>query len=408
MNILFVVPYVPNLIRVRPYNLIRFLTARGHRVSVFTLWENQQERPDIEKLEQECYAVHALPMPRLQSMLNCLAVIPTRTPLQAVYSWQPRLARQITASAIEGDYDVIHVEHLRGSQYGLHLLKDLKKANRRIPVIWDSVDCISLLFRLASKRSQNFLRRLITHFEVERTEKYEGWLPGQFDQVLVTSQVDRQAFIDLLPPNSPAPKIDVLSNGVNLDYFSPGDPKQRDAATLVVSGKMSYHANVAMVGYLVQQIMPSIWKTRPDVRLQIVGKNPPGEILALGENPSISILSNVTDIPPYLQRATIALTPILYGVGVQNKVLEAMACATPVVSTPQAVSALQVQSGKEVYVAQEPESFAAMVLQLLANPQERDRMGQAGRIYIEQHHQWSSIAVQLEQLYLQALASQSE
>lgn len=408
MNILFVVPYVPNLIRVRSYNFIRLLTALGHRVTVFTLWANQQEFPDIKKLEQQCYAVHALPMPRRQSLVNCIAALPSHTPLQAVYSWQPRLAQQMTASVLENSYDVIHIEHLRGSRYGLHLLKELKKAHRRIPIVWDSVDCISLLFRLASSRSKNLLSRLITHLEIERTDQYERWLSAQFDQVLVTSQVDRQALIDLLPPGSPPPKIDVLSNGVDLDYFSPGDPGKREAATLVVSGKMSYHANVAMVGYLIQNIMPHIWDVRPDVRLQIVGKNPPREILALGSNPSISITSDVPDIPPYLQKATIALTPILYGVGVQNKVLEAMACATPVVSTPQAVSALQVEVGRDIYVEQEPDRFAAAVLQLLANPQERDQLGRAGRMFVERHHHWTLITQQLEEFYMRALTHRLE
>jgi sugar transferase (PEP-CTERM/EpsH1 system associated) len=408
MNILFCVPYAPNLIRVRPYNLIRLLAARGHRVTVFTLWDNPQEHTDLEKLRQECYAVYALPMPRLQSMMNCLAALPSHTPLQAVYSWQPKLARQMAVSALEEKYDVIHIEHLRGSRYGLHLLKILKKANQRIPVVWDSVDCISLLFRLALKRSQNLLNYLITRLEVERTQKYESWLPAKFDQVLVTSWVDRQAMLDLFPPGSLPPKIDVLSNGVDLDYFSPGKPNDRDTATLVVSGKMSYHANVAMVRYLVQKIMPYIWSARPDVCLQIVGQNPSREILAMGENRSISVISNVPDIPPYLQKASIALTPIQYGVGVQNKVLEAMACATPVVATPQAISALHVQAGTDVYVAQEPESFVVAVLRLLAEPVERERLGQAGRTYVEKHHHWATIAQQLEEVYMHSLENKSE
>jgi len=403
MKILFVVSYPPSLIRVRPYNLIRFLTARGHQVTVQTLYSNAREQQEVEALRKYCHTVEAFPMPRWHSMWNCLRALPSRVPLQAVYSWQPRLAQHMAASIQEGNYDVVHIEHLRGARYGLHLLKEFDKNGQRIPVIWDSVDCISLLFRWASERSQKLISRLLTRLEVERTREYERWLPGQFDQVLVTSPVDRQALLDLAPPGCPATKISVLSNGVDLDYFTPGAAEKREAATLVVSGKMSYHANVAMVGYLVQQIMPHIWGARPDVHLQIVGKKPPREILALGENPSISVISDVPDIPPYLQRATVALTPILYGVGVQNKVLEAMACATPVVATPQAVSALQVKAGEEVYVAQEPESFAAAVLRLLAAPLERERLGQAGRTYVEQHHHWASIAQQLEEVYMHAL-----
>jgi glycosyltransferase involved in cell wall biosynthesis len=346
-------------------------------------------------------------MPRWRSLANCLAVIPSRTPLQAVYSWQPRLAQQIVGAMQDTAFDIIHVEHLRGSRYGLHL-KQIQKNKRQIPVVWDSVDCISLLFRSAAERSQNLLRRLITRMEVKRTERYESWLPAQFDQVLVTSPVDRQALLDLRPSEVQNSKIDVLTNGVDLEYFTPGDIEKREAATLVVSGKMSYHANIAMVAYLVKNIMPHIWAARPDVRLNIVGKNPPREIMALGENPSISVIHNVPDLPPYLQRATLALTPILYGVGVQNKVLEAMACATPLVSTPQAVSAVEAQAGTEVYVAQEPEEFARAVVGLLADPLERDRLGRAGRRFVEQHHHWAAIAQKLEDLYLYTLDRKSE
>ncbi len=399
MNILYVVPYVPNLIRVRPYNLIRFLGRQGHRVTALTLWSSEDERADAEKLRAECFQVEALPMPRSRSLWNSLLALPTRAPLQSVYSWQPALAQRLEKLANDPEYDVVHVEHLRGSRYGLHLLDGRKKAPRRIPVLWDSVDCISLLFRYAVERSRSLSSRLITRLEIGRTQHYERWLPSAFDHTVVTSPLDRQALLDLHTPGRPAPAITVLPNGVDLDYFTPGDPAQREPATLIVSGKMSYHANVTMVLYLVNQIMPLVWAKRPDVRLQVVGREPPPELTALNENPNIQVLGGVPHLPPYLQRATLALTPILYGVGIQNKVLEAMACATPVVSTPQAVSALQVETGREIAIAQDPESFAAAVVRLLDNPEERRCLGQAGRTFVEQQHQWPLIARKLEGLY---------
>lgn len=95
MNILFIVPYVPNLIRVRPYNLIRHLAAHGHEVTVLTLWSTEAERADAEALKQHCHRVVALPLPRWRSLWNCLRALPTPVPLQAVYCWQPALARRL-------------------------------------------------------------------------------------------------------------------------------------------------------------------------------------------------------------------------------------------------------------------------------------------------------------------------
>jgi glycosyltransferase involved in cell wall biosynthesis len=139
----------------------------------------------------------------------------------------------------------------------------------------------------------------------------------------------------------------------------------------------------------------------------VVGKDPGREILALANHPNIIVTGTVKDLPPYLQQATVAVAPIAYGVGIQNKVLEAMACATPVVTTPQAVSALEVCSGEDVLVAEEPGEFADAVLSLLDDQQARQRLGEAGRLYVEEHHKWDSIAGQLVGIYNEIPVSSS-
>ena len=143
--------------------------------------------------------------------------------------------------------------------------------------------------------------------------------------------------------------ISVLPNGVDLGYFYVGEELKREPATLVISGKMSYHANVSMTLEMVREILPVIWDQRPETKLWIVGKDPPREIQELGQHPKITVTGTVPDIRPYLQNATIAVAPITYGAGIQNKVLEAMACATPVVASSQAVSALNTISGKDIF-----------------------------------------------------------
>ena len=90
--------------------------------------------------------------------------------------------------------------------------------------------------------------------------------------------------------------ITVLSNGVDLEYFHPNLDVQRDAETLVFSGKMSYHANISMVNYLAAEIMPRIWQKRPSVQLMIVGKDPTAEIRALSVDPRITVTGTVNDI----------------------------------------------------------------------------------------------------------------
>jgi len=404
MNILFISPYPPSLIRVRPYNFIKFLSQRGNQVTVLSAYSNANELDDAQKLSGLCHQVIPIHISKWRSMWNVLLALPSTNPLQAVYSWSPQLAnfalsRWLSNDGNDGSYDVIHIEHLRGSKFGLFLQKKLG----RLPIVWDSVDCISLLFQLASTRSKSFIGRWATRFDLNRTEKYEALLLEQFHQVCVTSKNDRDALEKLNPTKS----VSVIPNGVDLDYFTPGAPEFRKKNTLVVSGKMSYHANISMVVWLVQDIMPLVWEKFPQAKLEIVGKDPSRELLEFGTNPLITVTGAVPEIRSYLQQASIALTPITYGVGIQNKVLEALACATPVISTSQAISALALQNGKNIIIADEPNAFAHEIVQLLKAPEKQYKIGGSGREYVEQYHNWYNITAQLEKLYLKATTDQN-
>jgi polysaccharide biosynthesis protein PslH len=413
MNILFVVPYIPNLIRVRPYNLIKYLAKEGHRITLVALWSDEKEREGLKELKQYTHKIYSSLLPKTRSYYNAISALPTNKPLQSVYCWNPETARQIASlisqSGESQHFDIAHVEHLRGAHYGLlinSLGENLRKAGlSRLPVVWDSVDSISLLFRQAAALSKSMFGRWLTRFELKRTERHEARLLKQFDHVLVTSKSDKKALLELPSLDKfSGDDISVLPNGVDLEYFSNGGDYDRDLSTLVVSGKMSYHANITMTLHLVNNIMPKVWDKRPDVRVCIVGKDPARELLALTSNPAITVTGTVDDIRPYLKRGTIAVVPITYGAGIQNKVLEAMACGTPVVSTPLAVSAVNVRHGKDLLVAEGPDDFARDVLCLLEDSNLRKRIGEAGRRFVKENHEWSGIATRLEDIYHGAIS----
>ena len=147
MNILFIVPYVPSLVRVRPYQIIRHLKERGHHITLATLVSNQQEENDLEHFKQYCDEIISSRLRSYRSLINCAFAIPTKLPLQSVYCWNANLYDQILSKLFDDEnkptYDIIHIEHLRGSQYGVHLLKN---ADHQLPpIVWDSVDSISYL-----------------------------------------------------------------------------------------------------------------------------------------------------------------------------------------------------------------------------------------------------------------------
>ena len=410
MKILYLVPYTPNKIRVRPYNLIRSLAAHGNAVTLLTLWSEPADLENIRALEAEGIEVIAFQLKTVRSLMNSALAVLSTDPLQAHYCWHPGLAEKLIELVMGGStpgFDVVHIEHLRGARYGQHL-RARQAGRNATPIVWDSVDSITYLFQQAAEKSKKLKSRLMTRFELPRTRQYEPKMAGLFDCTLVTSHLDQEAYHQLITSAADREKVCILPNGVDLDYFAPLPAQEREPATLVISGKMSYHANISMTNYLVEHIMPHIWDRLPDVKLWIVGKDPPPEIQQLAEHRGVTVTGFVDDLRPYLQKATVALAPLTYGAGIQNKVLEAMACATPVVATPKAVAALTAREGEDLLVEQDPAVFADQVMSLINEPERARRVGEAGRKFVEDCHSWDRVAADLESIYLETAQKRSK
>jgi glycosyltransferase involved in cell wall biosynthesis len=376
-------------------------------LTVVTSWNSTEEEQDLKKLAGPNIEIRARRLPSWRPVWNCVWALPGRLPLQAAWSWHPGMAREIRELA-GNSFDVVHVEHLRGALFGLEVKAPGRLNGDSGPaVVWDSVDCISHLFQQAAEQSRSLKGRWMTRLELGRTRRFEGWLAGQFDHTTATSPADREALLKLAYDRhdfKAGSRISVLPNGVDLDYFRPGcGPRDND--TVVFSGKMSYHANVTAALHLLQKIMPKVWNYRPDVKVVIAGKNPPKSLLTAAASCGgrVEVTGTVPDIRPYLGRAAVAVAPLVYGAGIQNKVLEAMACGTPVVTSRKVLSALKARPGRDLAVAESATGIALELLGLLADARRREAMGRAGRAYVESHHNWHQIGVQLEGIYRETL-----
>ena len=403
LRILLICPYLPSLIRVRPYNLIKALAQRGHQITLLALKPPGEDTSGLTRLCMWCRRVEIVPLPRWRTLWNGVRALPGQTPFQAAYSRSPEMTDLIRRTQMETTFDVVHVEHLRGAELPGPPDRAGSRAVNGAPIVFDSVDSITLLFERVRRSGPTWRSRLLARLDLARTRRYEGRLLERYPRVLVTSPQDKAALAALSTARDIDGRLVVLPNGVDLDYFTPLDAP-RDPATVIFTGKMSYHANVAAALDLATQVMPYVWQQRPDARLTIVGKDPTAALSALTADSRIAVTGTVPDLRPYLAHATVAVSPMRYGVGIQNKVLEAMAMVTPVVSTPQAITALQVQAGQDLLVADAPQAIAEAVVALLTDDTLRHRIGQAGRRYVETYHDWDTVAEKLEGVYREVMA----
>jgi glycosyltransferase involved in cell wall biosynthesis len=407
MKILFVAPYPISRIRIRSYGFVSQL-SRVHDVTVLVLCSNGREATDIQALQNEGLRVIAVADKRVWKLLRTLKALFTKEPLQVAYDASPVLRETIRKQLSTGQFDLLHVEFIRA----LGALPDALP----VPVVWDAVDCISHLYEYGAYFGATPMLSMVGAIEARRTRVYERKQLARFRHVLVTSERDRQALLAIAKDapfntinvnNVEYAKITALPHGVDQEYCRPYHG-ERNPETLVFSGKMSFHANIAGVLYLVEDIMPLIWQKRPTVRLVIAGSNPPPRIRRLTQDKRIEVTGYVADMRPYIEQAQVAVCPLPYAVGIQNKILEAMALGTPVVASSHAAGGLVTTADQHLLIADQPSEFAASVLRLLDDGEQWARLSQNGLEYIATYHNWTRIVEQLTAIYLAVVDTEKE
>ncbi len=400
--------YAPSIIRVRPYQLAMALHARGHQVDLAFPLASRRDHEDARQLEAQGFRLITRGLTALRRGISLAGALIGGLPLQARYSWSPALMGALGEAVRDADssgnpYDAAHVEHLRGSPYALPLAG-------RLPLVWDAVDSITDLFVQASRQAPQSRQRWAARLELERTRREEGRLVNRLPAVSVTAETDRAALTALGlrhrqrgGSSAGAAEIRVIPNGVDLERFAPGPSPGRQAECLVFSGKLGYHANEAAALHLVRSIMPRVWEQRPKTRLILAGAQAPSSLHRLAAaDERIELTGYVDDLREPLLRARLAVAPMIYGVGIQNKLLEAMACARPVVASPAAARAVEARPGREIMVGADASELAAHILELLEHPERADEVGRAGRAYVERAHTWDLAARRFEDFYAEA------
>ncbi len=389
VRILFVTPYIPSRIRVRPFNLIKQLST-VHEISLVSLLVEDYERAIVKSIEEYCVSVDLVPLPKWQSYANCLLALPTLTPLRVAYYRSPAFVRRIKEVIHRQKIEVVHGELIKV----VPALKGVL-ADENIPVLYDSVDCISSFLQQELDTARIPLKKAFVYSELLKMRRYEQRELVDFDQLIITSAFDQEQLGRLTgqPQN-----IQVVSNCVDSDYFAPWTGP-RTADSLVFCAKLDYFPNAQAILHFCEKTLPLIWKQRPQVRLTIVGSNPPPAVRALATDERITVTGYVPDTRPYLGTASVALAPLLVAAGTQFKILEALAMSTPTVTAPRCCHALGAQDGVHLLVAEGPQSYADAIVRLLDDPQLAQRLGKAGRLFVTEHYSWASAASILDRLY---------
>ncbi|WP_298399418.1 TIGR03087 family PEP-CTERM/XrtA system glycosyltransferase [Sphingobium sp.] len=195
-----------------------------------------------------------------------------------------------------------------------------------------------------------------------------------------------------------------IENGVALDYFDPAADfptiEHGDGPLIVFTGQMDYRPNVEAVESFARQTLPAIRTVHPDARFAIVGRNPAKSVQALAQLPGVIVTGGVPDVRGWLAAADVVVAPLRIARGIQNKVLEAMAMARPVVASPQAAEGIDATDDAHFLIAANPAEEAAKTIALLADPARAALMAVAARARMEERYRWSATLAALPDMLL--------
>ena len=190
-----------------------------------------------------------------------------------------------------------------------------------------------------------------------------------------------------------AARVIGMDNGVALGYFDPAaefDGVARPAGPLILfTGQMDYRPNVEAVESFARDSLPALRARHPEACFAIVGRNPSPTVNALSQLPGVIVTGAVPDVRGWLAAADIVVAPLRIARGIQNKVLEAMAMARPIVASPQAAEGIDAQDGAHFLIAADPVEEVEKICALLADPERARRLGEVARSRVEQRYRWS-------------------
>ncbi|MFY7863780.1 TIGR03087 family PEP-CTERM/XrtA system glycosyltransferase [Roseateles sp.] len=384
-NILYLVhrlPYPPNKgDKVRSFHLLKHLAAR-HRVFLATFVDDPQDMQYLDTVKQYCVDMFAVQLNTRVAKLCSLTGLMRAEALSLPFYRHSGMQAWVDRIAAAESLDASIVFSSPMAQYAMRLPE--------LPMLVDFVDLDSAKW---SDYAPNHVWPLSWLYA------REGRTLLAFEQA-VASQARASFFVTdkevaLFRSRSPGHQspVQALGNGVDADYFSPdgsrASPFPKDQLPLVFTGAMDYWPNIDAVTWFAREVLPDLRLRWPAVHFHIVGRSPSATVQELaGEG--ISVSGTVPDVRPYLQHAAVVLAPLRLARGIQNKVLEAMAMARPVVAARSCAQAIDAQVGLELLEAETAEDFVREVSSLLASASRSEDLGRAGRARVLANYSWDA------------------
>jgi sugar transferase (PEP-CTERM/EpsH1 system associated) len=388
------IPYPPDKgEKIRAWRMFRHL-ARRFRIHLGCFVDDPDDAARVAELRPLCADLACFPLDRRKQRFKALVHVRPGQPLTLGYFHDERLRHWVDATLARQP-----IRHIFA--YSSAVAHYVMRATAPVRVL-DMVDVDSTKWT-SYAATAGWPARLVFAREGRTLLAFERRAVGAFTHSIFVSEAEWRHFVELAPEARAC--TGWVDNGVDFAHFSPdvdfADPFPASAPTgaprLVFTGRMDYRPNIDAATWFARAVMPVLRGRIPDARFAIVGAAPTPEVARLADLPGIIVTGRVADTRPWLAHASIVVAPLQIGRGTQNKVLEGMAMARPVIATPQAFEGVQAIPERDILLASGVERTIERITDILSG--RHPGLGAAARRAVEHHHDWSVTLARLDDLF---------
>ena len=370
--------------KIRSYNILRYL-AREHELTLLSYYGGGHDAEYETALSREIPGSQVIHTAAPESGmvhrgLDYLYRLPWRAPYAVAKFTHSAVGSTVASWLASGRFDVAVCDFLSASG---NFPPELK-----IPCLLFQHNVESSLWQRMAATESHPLLKLSYAIESAKMTRYERATLGRFHHIVAVSEHDREQMLKM----DPACEITVVPTGVDTHKFRVAPPASADPPRIVFTGSMDWEPNIDAVDYFCAQIWPRIRKEFPNAMFQIVGRNPGAKVLRLASD-SVRVTGTVPSVEEYLEKASVVVVPLRIGGGTRLKIFEAMAMGKALVSTSIGAEGLDIESGRDLLLADDASAFAEAVLLLLRDVGIRRRIEQAA-VETAAQYDWSRVAAQ--------------
>ncbi|MEK9147244.1 MAG: glycosyltransferase family 4 protein [Patescibacteria group bacterium] len=390
MKILMITPYLPYPLvsggQIRTYNLLKNL-AKKHQITLASFIRDTTEESYLKELKLYCQKVIVFKRRKAWSPINILLSALTPFPFLVCIYFDVLVRLRIKAELAKENYDLIHAETF-------YVMPNIPQT--KIPIFLVEQVIEYLVYQRFVKGLPKWLfflkpALMVDVFKIKWWERYY-WKRAK--RLAAMSREDR----DFIRNLAPKLQVDVVANGVDIEYFAKTKKQKPTSPTVLFVGQFKWLPNRDATKFLVEEIWPKIKSQIINAKLWIVGRNPPDDILNYRSD-DIRVDGGVEDIRLAYGSASVLLAPIRNGRGTKYKILEAMATQTPIVGTKLAIEGINIQAGVHALVSQTAEDLASQTVKVLTSPAFGQKLATAAYQLVAREYNWQRISEKLGQVY---------